>query len=247
VSGESAGGDGVLGRSSSPQHAGVSAVNDKGGFGVWARGTPGGHFEATGTDALFGTSTANAIVGVSTSPDHSGVLGMNDSGGYGVWGRGRVAGHFEGDVEVVGTLTASVDIILQTADCAEEFPVDGDVVPGTVMAVGDGGRLRVADREYDTRVAGVVAGAGGLRPGLVLGSGSGGPSGRRLALVGRAFCLADATVAPICVGDLLTTASRPGHAMRASDRRRAFGAVLGKALAPLAEGCGLIPVLLALQ
>jgi hypothetical protein len=35
--------------------------------------------------------------------------------------------------------------------------------------------------------------------------------------------------------------------MRASDPLQAFGAVIGKALRPLAEGRGLIPILVALQ
>src|SRR5260370_5507542 len=45
VKGTSAGGDGVLGISTSNAHAGVSAINDSGGFGMWARGTPAGHFQ----------------------------------------------------------------------------------------------------------------------------------------------------------------------------------------------------------
>jgi len=49
------------------------------------------------------------------------------------------------------------------------------------------------------------------------------------------------------VGDLLTTSPTPGHAMRADDPGRAFGAVLGKALRPLADGQGLVPILVALQ
>ena len=47
--------------------------------------------------------------------------------------------------------------------------------------------------------------------------------------------------------DLLTTSASPGHAMKASEPLRAFGAVIGKALRPLAEGQGLIPILIALQ
>jgi hypothetical protein len=35
--------------------------------------------------------------------------------------------------------------------------------------------------------------------------------------------------------------------MKASDAARAFGAVIGKALRPLRDGCGLIPILIALQ
>jgi len=49
------------------------------------------------------------------------------------------------------------------------------------------------------------------------------------------------------VGDLLATAFRPGHAMKASEPGKAFGVVLGKALRPLAAGMELIPVLVALQ
>jgi hypothetical protein len=45
VKGTSQGGDGVTGYSSSSAHAGVSAVNDSGSFGLRARGTPAGHFE----------------------------------------------------------------------------------------------------------------------------------------------------------------------------------------------------------
>jgi hypothetical protein len=48
------------------------------------------------------------------------------------------------------------------------------------------------------------------------------------------------------VGDLLTTSPTPGHAMKATDPSRAFGAVLGKALKPWAAGRGLIPILVAL-
>ncbi len=35
--------------------------------------------------------------------------------------------------------------------------------------------------------------------------------------------------------------------MKATDRELSFGAVLGKALAPLNQGTGLVPVLVALQ
>ena len=43
------------------------------------------------------------------------------------------------------------------------------------------------------------------------------------------------------------TSSRPGYAMKGTDRRRLVGAVVGKALQPLAEGSGVIQVLITLQ
>jgi hypothetical protein len=45
----------------------------------------------------------------------------------------------------------------------------------------------------------------------------------------------------------LTTSSVPGHAMKATDRERSFGAVIGKAMSPLEEGQGLVLVLVGLQ
>ena len=68
-----------------------------------------------------------------------------------------------------------------------------------------------------------------------------------IALLGKVYCKADARYGSIEVGDLLTTCASPGHAMKAADPVKAFGAVIGKALRPLKEGQGLIPILIALQ
>lgn len=92
-----------------------------------------------------------------------------------------------------------------------------------------------------------MSGAGGLRPGIVLGRQADARDRCPLALAGTVFCQADASNGPIGLGDLLTTSSTPGHAMRATDPVRAFGAVLGKALGELRTGRGLVPVLVALQ
>jgi len=61
------------------------------------------------------------------------------------------------------------------------------------------------------------------------------------------YCKVDATLAPVRVGDLLVSASVPGHAMRATDTAAAFGAVIGKALRSLEHGRGLVPILVTLQ
>jgi hypothetical protein len=141
------------------------------------------------------------------------------------------------------------DIVLNNADCAEEFEVvDFDqATPGTIMVLDAAGGLRRSDQAYDKKVAGVVSGAGGLKPGIVLGRDSKRTSSRPIALAGRVNCKVDAQYAPVEVGDLLTTSHTPGHAMKALDERAAFGAVIGKALAPLAGGQDLLPVLVALQ
>jgi len=65
-------------------------------------------------------------------------------------------------------------------------------------------------------------------------------------VVAKSLNLTDTTAEPIRIGDLLTTSGSEGHAMRASDRLSAFGAVIGKALSPLNAGTGLVLVLVGL-
>jgi hypothetical protein len=141
----------------------------------------------------------------------------------------------------------SGDIKLYGADCAEEFDVIDAADPGVVMVIDPQGKLRASDQAYDHRVAGVVAGAGDFRPGIVLGHIDDQAGRLPIALTGRTFCKVDAAYGEIHVGDLLTTSPTPGHAMRVDDPFKAFGAVIGKAMRPLTDGQGLIPILIALQ
>ncbi|HEX5734699.1 MAG TPA: hypothetical protein VF131_17845 [Blastocatellia bacterium] len=61
------------------------------------------------------------------------------------------------------------------------------------------------------------------------------------------FCKVDADIAPIKVGDLLTTSPTKGHAQKVLDPAKATGAIIGKALGPLKKGKGKIPVIVLLQ
>jgi hypothetical protein len=183
----------------------------------------------------------NEVHGTSRAGD--GVFGESNTG-VGVHGKGgRLAGFFEGDVEVTG------DIRLTNADCAEDFDVsDTDKVePGTVMVLGNEGALSESTSAYDKRVAGVISGAGDYKPGIVLDKRQTSNNRQPVALMGKVFCKVDAQFGAIEVGDLLTTSSTPGHAMKTSDPFKAFGAVIGKALRPLPSGQALIPILIALQ
>jgi hypothetical protein len=187
-----------------------------------------------------------------------GVLGTSaDPQGVGVWGEntaGGPAGQFDGNLQVngnasvSGTLTVVTDIILTSADCAEEFDVaEGACEPGTVMVVGENGLLQAASRGYDKRVAGVVSGAGDYKPAIVLDKRQ--SRGKRVpvALLGKVYCKVDAEFSPVELGDLLTTSPTLGHAMKAADSSQAFGSVIGKALRRLDAGRGLIPILMAMQ
>jgi hypothetical protein len=97
-------------------------------------------------------------------------------------------------------------------------------------------------------VAGVVSGAGGSGPGITLGKRAESDHKRcNLALTGTTYCNVDASIAPIEVGDLLTTSDCRGHAMKVADPSRAFGAIIGKSMGVLRQGRGLIPILISLQ
>jgi hypothetical protein len=148
-----------------------------------------------------------------------------------------------GDVKVSG------DVLLTGADCAEHFDaVDGRTLePGTVVVIDDDGALCESQEAYDTKAAGVISGGGDYTHGIILDNQESQEGRVPVALVGKVYCKVDARYSPIKVGDLLTTSPTAGHAMKATDSHKAFGAVIGKALKSLAEGSGLIPIIIALQ
>jgi hypothetical protein len=152
-------------------------------------------------------------------------------------------------LDVAGT--ARVQILeISGADLAEKFPVSESGLPGTVVVIDPdrAGSLRPSGVAYDTRVAGVISGAGGLSVGAVLGQCTPENDAQPIAMSGRVWTQCDATACAIEPGDLLTTSGRPGHAMKASDPTRAHGAVIGKAMTRLARGeTGLVLVLINLQ
>lgn len=109
------------------------------------------------------------------------------------------------------------------------------------------GKLVISNKASDKKVAGVISGAGGVRPGLMMGQGGTVANGAHpVAITGRVFVKADASKRAIAPGDLLTTSDVPGHAMRAGKGTR--GAVIGKAMSGLAKGeQGEVLVLLGIQ
>jgi hypothetical protein len=148
-----------------------------------------------------------------------------------------------------GNITVPGDIVLTGADCAEQFDVSSPEPPepGTVLVIDEEGALTESRDAYDKKVAGVVSGAGDYRHGILLDQRPGSSGRAPVAMVGKVYCKVDAEYASVDVGDLLTTSGTPGHAMKAADPSKAFGAVIGKALRPLAGGKALIPILIALQ
>ena len=68
-----------------------------------------------------------------------------------------------------------------------------------------------------------------------------------VALTGRVYVRTTLEGGPIVPGDLLTTSSTDGCAMRATDIERSFGAVIGKAMSLRDPESGLVLVLVGLQ
>lgn len=164
-----------------------------------------------------------------------------------------------GATRVSGTLTttgeATVPVINITggSDVSEQFDIKaktGKVEPGMVVAIDPAraGELIVSTKAYDRTVAGVISGAGGVKPGMVMGQSETLAYGRYpVALTGRVYVKVDATKNAVVPGDMLTTSNTPGHAMKVTDHVKAQGAIIGKAMTALPKGKGLVLVLVTLQ
>jgi hypothetical protein len=153
------------------------------------------------------------------------------------------------ELEVVGTLKATVAVGAVYQDVAEWVPASSDLTPGTVVVLNTekNNEVRPSSSSYDTAVAGVVS----KQPGIILGEGS--STKEMIATTGRVKVHVTAANGAIHVGDLLTTSEIPGVAMKSlpldlgGTKIHRPGTLLGKALEPLASGEGEILVLLSMH
>ena len=131
------------------------------------------------------------------------------------------------------------------SDISEQFDVKGDPKPGMVVCIDpdEEGKLVVASKAYDKTVVGVISGAKGISPGMIMAQeGSTADGAYPIALTGRVYCLADTSNGDILPGDLITTSDRPGRCMKATDYSEAQGAILGKAMGRVMEDMVLVLV-----
>lgn len=151
-----------------------------------------------------------------------------------------------------GTITTDVLQITGGSDLSESFDVarEGVIEAGMVMCIDPEhpGELMPSSRAYDRTVAGVISGAGGVKPGMIMGQhGTIADGEHPVALSGRVYVKCSTAGGAIQPGDLLTTSDLPGHAMKVNDHANANGAILGKAMTRLDDGTGLVLVLVGLQ
>jgi hypothetical protein len=244
VGGTTTSGVGVHGDCPAPGTGGGVKGTSHAGVGVWAESQ-----EYEGVHAVSNSASTAAIAAYQTNPNSTGaaIYAKREPFPNGSPG---AAGVFDGNVHVSNNLFVKGDVLLEGADFAEDFAIgtsEDSSEPGTVMVLADNERLYECARPYDKRVAGVIAGAVGYRPGIIMDKQENGQNRKPIALLGKTYCKVDATFGPIEIGDLLTSSSTPGHAMKASDQSRAFGATIGKAMKSVREGTALIPILIALQ
>lgn len=185
--------------------------------------------------------------------NHSGVGTIQLDADYGDTGIGRVLTQV---LEITGgsDFSEQFDIGPARVQPSEKDTESHDEVPpapGLVVCIDSEhpGKLIVSTAAYDRTVAGVISGAGGVRPGMIMGqSGSVADGEHPVALSGRVYVWCDASSGAIRPGDLLTTSDTPGHAMRVVDHDAARGAIIGKAMTTLEKGeTGLVLVLVSLQ
>ena len=250
---------GVYGES--PSGSGVYGYSTD-GRGVYGGSSTGvaGYFTSGGTTLSAPTVYANNTNTTAGEPAGIAIYARNAGGDATIVARNTGAGdtyrsmNSAGNVAFAvrnnGRVWTSAVQIYGGGDLAEKFETsDAKPEPGTLMVIDENnpGKLKASATAYDRKVAGVVSGAGGVNPGMVLHQEGVLDGDVEVAVVGRVYVKADATYGPIQPGDLLTTSDTPGHAMKASDPSRSHGAIIGKAMTALDEGTGLVLVLVNLQ
>ncbi|MCO6489637.1 MAG: hypothetical protein J5I98_14575 [Phaeodactylibacter sp.] len=161
-------------------------------------------------------------------------------------------GDFEGGTFVEGNrLTCKVLEITGGNDVAEPGEITGglELEAGSVVVIDseNPGKFKESTISYDKRVAGVISGAGGVQPGMILKQKGKLDKGQPMAISGKVFVRTTASNGAIKPGDLLTTSHLSGRAMKATNRRKSRGAVIGKAMTELKAGEGLVLVLIQPQ
>ena len=143
-----------------------------------------------------------------------------------------------------GEVRSDVGFYTPAADFAEMLPAVEGLEPGDVLVMNLDGELDRSTQPNQASVLGVYS----TEPGFVGGQPVEGELEGRvpLAVVGVVPVKVSAENGPIVPGDLLTTSSAPGHAMKA-DPDPVVGTIIGKALESLEEGTGVIQMLVMLQ
>ncbi len=222
---------------------GVVGYQDAGGWGVVGMSVSGTGVRAEVNDdgnalvAVYNGTTAST-----TAADNIAIFQAQPPGGGAIVNQARIdnagTGYFNGGTQSAG------------ADVAEMFDVEGmraGYEPGDVLAISTSSdrTVEMSQEPYSTLVVGVYA----TKPGVVLSElhiDADHSMMVPMGIVGVIPTKVSDENGPIRRGDILVTASKPGHAMKADPAKAAKrpGSVIGKALENFTEdGTGMIRVL----
>lgn len=256
VAGISTDGMGVFGSSVN----GVGVYGEAFSSGGINEGVIGVSYSTSGR-GVIGNATATSgttygVIGYSDSPDGYAGYFRNTSSGVGLYaltdsGSGNIIeawssfSDLEFRVERGGDVHADGSFTGGGADYAELLPGSSELEPGDVLVIGADGQLIRSSQPYQTNVAGVYS----TQPGFIAGGGDRNyelEDPIPLAVMGIVPVKATTENGPIQPGDLLTTSSQSGYAMRVG-ADPPIGTMIGKAMEPLVEGTGIIRILVVLQ
>jgi hypothetical protein len=232
-------GNGVSGTTYTPSGAGVFGEAEAEGSTANAYGVQGTSSAPKGAGVAGMSSASAGVAGYFDNASAGNLLigAVNGTHKFRVDGTGK--GYFDG-----GEQTGGADFAESVAVARNPSPYK----PGDLLVVDPSGKrqLKLSTQSYSTLVAGIYS----TKPGVLATEHSMNEIAANevpLAIVGIVPCKVTAENGPIAAGDLLVSSSIPGHAMKGTDRSRMLGAVVGKALEPLASGTGVIEVLVTLQ
>ncbi|MBU0649382.1 hypothetical protein KJ969_04805 [Patescibacteria group bacterium] len=231
---------------------GTTVALGYGGNAIVTHGTTsGGQFinDTSENYAYLGSSSYGIAAYGSTA---GGRFEDRDSGKYAYIGYGNYGGYFIGqgyfsdklrvaaDLQVDGTCSGSATC---DQDIAEYISASADVEPGDVVEISEDGAVRKSSQPRSDRVIGVIS----TNPAIIFPGAAVGDSKQPLALSGVVPVKVSAENGAITAGDLLTSSSVPGHAMRCEDKSGCSGAIIGKALESFDGEIGVIKMIVTLQ
>ena len=200
-------------------------------------------FRIANGDRMVVTPSAISMTGDVTIQGRLGTYGYPAAPRTPGWG----GGIHTFDLEAEGTVWSRAGYQQGNRDIAENYESDTPLDAAEVVSLDAASdRIVRADKPNDTLLVGVIS----SKPGFLLNVDHEAPDGTRfpVALCGRVPCKVVDENGAIRKGDLLTSSSTPGHAMRASPIEiggESFyrpGTIIGKAFEPFESGRGVIEI-----
>jgi hypothetical protein len=140
------------------------------------------------------------------------------------------------------------------SDLAENFDIteaeEKHLKPGMLVSIDaeKEGLLCITKEANDKKIVGVISGANGIKPGMLMGQQGTFANGKYpVALAGRVYVLCNKEGGEINAGDFLTSAAQQGYAKKAGKLNEAQGAIIGKAMGKADPKTGYVLVLINLQ